>query len=90
MLQAQYYHQYSFTSCGFSFEDLDRIEPRNDIAFARRAISLTWQALGINLQRDFVNELRAAKSWRSNANGADLYKHLPLVPQGLLPPLDED
>jgi len=88
LLEAQYYHQYSFTSCGFFFEDLDRIEPRNDIAFARRAISLTWQALGVNLQRDFVNDLHAAKSWRSNVNGADLYKHLPIVSQDLLPPLD--
>jgi len=87
LLEAQYYYQYSFTSCGFFFEDLDRIEPRNDIAFARRAISLTWQALGIDLQRDFVNDLRAAKSWRSQLNGADLYKRLPVVPQGLLPPL---
>ncbi len=88
LLEAQYYHQYSFTSCGLFFEDLDRIEPRNNIAFARRAISLIWQALGVNLQQDFVDELRAAKSWRSNVNGADLYKHLPVVPQGLLPPLD--
>jgi alpha-amylase/alpha-mannosidase (GH57 family) len=88
LLEAQYYHQYSFTSCGFFFEDLDRIEPRNNIAFARRAISLTWQALGVNLQRDFVNDLRAAKSWRTQVSGADLYKRLPAVPQGLLPPLD--
>ncbi|HEX7733995.1 MAG TPA: DUF3536 domain-containing protein, partial [Ktedonobacteraceae bacterium] len=42
LLEAQYYQQYSFTSCGFFFEDLDRIEPRNDIGFARRAISLYW------------------------------------------------
>jgi hypothetical protein len=88
LLEAQYYHQYSFTSCGFFFEDLDRIEPRNNIAFARRAISLTWQALGVDLQRDFVNELHAAKSWRSKLSGANLYKSLPAVPQGLLPPLD--
>jgi alpha-amylase/alpha-mannosidase (GH57 family) len=86
LLEAQYYHQYSFTSCGFFFDDLDRIEPRNDIAFARRAISLTWQALGTDLQRDFVNDLRTAKSWRSKLNGADLYQRLPVVPQGLLPP----
>ena len=88
LLEAQYYHQYSFTSCGFFFEDLDRIEPRNDIAFARRAISLTWQALGINLQHDFLYDLHAAKSWRTGVNGADLYKQLPAVPHGLLPPLD--
>jgi hypothetical protein len=87
LLEAQYYQQYSFTSCGFFFEDLDRIEPRNDIAFARRAISLIWQALGIDLQRDFVNDLKASKSWRTGVTGADLYRQLPVVKPGLLPPL---
>jgi alpha-amylase/alpha-mannosidase (GH57 family) len=85
LLEAQYYQQYSFTSCGFFFEDLDRIEPRNDIAFARRAISLTWQALGTDLQRDFLHDLAAAKSWRRKVNGADIYRQLPLVKKGLLP-----
>lgn len=87
LLEAQYYQQYSFTSCGFFFEDLDRIEPRNDIAFARRAISLIWQALGVDLQRDFVNDLKASKSWRTGVTGADLYRQLPVVKPGLLPPL---
>lgn len=87
LLEAQYYQQYSFTSCGFFFEDLDRIEPRNDIAFARRAISLFWQALDVDLQDAFVSDLRAAKSWRTHVTGAELYKQLPVVPQGLLPPL---
>ncbi len=87
LLEAQYYQQYSFTSCGFFFEDLDRIEPRNDIAFARRAISLYWQALGIDLQTDFVQDLRAAKSWRSGLTGAEVYRQLPVVGAGLLPAL---
>lgn len=87
LLEAQYYQQCSFTSCGFFFEDLDRIEPRNDIAFARRAISLVWQALNVDLQHDFVQDLCAAHSWRSPLTGADLYHQLPIVPQGLLPPL---
>jgi uncharacterized protein DUF3536/glycosyl hydrolase family 57 len=87
LLEAQYYQQYSFTSCGFFFEDLDRIEPRNDIAFARRAISLIWQALGIDLQSDFLRDLAAAKSWRTKVTGAALYRQLPLVREELLPPL---
>jgi alpha-amylase/alpha-mannosidase (GH57 family) len=87
LLEAQYYQQYSFTSCGFFFEDLDRIEPRNDIAFARRAISLYWQALGIDLQQDFLRDLATARSWRTPLNGADIYQQLPLVAPGLLPPL---
>jgi hypothetical protein len=87
LLEAQYYQQYSFTSCGFFFEDLDRIEPRNDIAFARRAISLTWQATGVDLQQDFVKNLEVTKSSRTGLSGADLYRQLPIVKPGLLPPL---
>jgi alpha-amylase/alpha-mannosidase (GH57 family) len=87
LLEAQFYQQYSFTSCGFFFEDLDRIEPRNDIAFARRAISLIWQALGIDLQKGFINDLQLTKSWRTQKTGADLYRELPVIPTGLLPPL---
>jgi alpha-amylase/alpha-mannosidase (GH57 family) len=87
LLEAQYYQQCSFTSCGFFFEDLDRIEPRNNIAFARRTISLTWQALGIDLQSDFVNDLRAVKSWRVPLTGADVYRQLPIVRPDQLPPL---
>jgi hypothetical protein len=87
LLEAQYYLQYSFTSCGFFFEDLDRREPRNDIAFARRAISLIWQALCIDLQRDFVRDLQASRSWRTHLTGADLYRQLPAVQRDLLPAL---
>ena len=90
LLEAQYYHQYSFTSCGFFFEDLDRIEPRNNIAFARRAISLTWQALGIDLQRKFLLNLAQARSWRNHYSGADLYHQLPVVQHGLLPPMVDE
>jgi len=90
LLEAQFYHQYSFTSCGFFFEDLDRIEPRNAIAFAQRAISLTWQALGIDLQCDFLRDLAPAKSWRTGLTGADLYRQLPVVQGGLLPPLPQE
>ena len=87
LLEAQYYQQYSFTSCGFFFENLDRIEPRNDIAFARRAISLFWQATGVDLQQDFLQDLQAAQSWRAEVTGADIYQQLPVVQPGLLPPL---
>lgn len=88
LLEAQYYQQYSFTSCGFFFEDLDRIEPRNDIGFARRAISLYWLALGVDLQQNFVRDLRAARSWRTALRGDELYRQLPFVEAKLLPPLE--
>ena len=87
LLEAQYYQQYSFTSCGFFFEDPDRIEPRNNIAFARRAISLIWQALGVDLQPGFVSDLRAVKSWRVRLTSADAYRQLPVLRPEQLPPL---
>jgi hypothetical protein len=85
LLEAQYYHQYSFTSCGWFFEDLDRIEPRNNIAFARRAISLIWQATGIDLQSAFVKDLQSVRSWRTDSSGADIYHQLPTLAQDWLP-----
>ncbi len=85
LLEAEYYGQCMYTSCGFFFEDLDRIEPRNDIAFARRAVSLVWQAAHIDLARDFVRDLAAAKSWRTGITGADAYHQLPPVSGDLLP-----
>jgi len=87
LLEAQYYLQCMFTSCGFFFEDLDRIEPRNNIAFARRAISLIWQALGIDLQPDFVRELRDVKSGVKPLTGAQVYQQLPVLRPDQLPPL---
>ena len=74
LLAAQYFGQCMYTSCGFFFEDLDRIEPRNDIAFARRAISLVWQATGIDLETDFLADLALPRSSRSGRTGADLYR----------------
>lgn len=88
LLEAQYYQQYSFTSCGFFFDNLDRIEPRNDIGFARRSISLLWQALAIDLQMDFLQDLRNVTSWSTPLTGADIYQRLPAVEAGLLPALN--
>lgn len=87
LLEAQYFGQWMYTSCGFFFEDLDRIEPRNDIAFARRAISLVWQATHRDLQADFVADLQAARSWRTGVTGADLYRGLPALAHDQLPAL---
>ncbi len=86
LLEAQFYQQWMYTSCGFFFEDLNRLEPRNDIAFARRAISLYWQAAQEDLQAAFLADLAEARSWRTSLTGADLYQQLPSVSSDLLPP----
>lgn len=85
LLEAQYRLQEAFTSCGWFFEDLDRIEPKNNIAFARKAMSLMWLATGYDLQTDFLKDLAKAQSWRTGRTGADLYHCLPIIPVNLLP-----
>ena len=87
LLEAQFIGQWMYTSCGFFFEDLDRIEPRNDIAFARRAISLIWEATGVDLQASFLRTVALARSNRSDLTGADLYHALPRLAGDALPPL---
>jgi hypothetical protein len=87
LLEAQYVGQWMYTSCGFFFEDLDRIEPRNDIAFARRAISLMWQAARVDLQTDFLRDIAQTRSGRANLTGLDIYTGLSSGAARSLPPL---
>jgi hypothetical protein len=50
MLEAQRERQRMFTSCGWFFDDFDRIEPRNNVAYAAQAVRLAYQATGIALE----------------------------------------
>ena len=65
LLQAQFERQRMFTSCGWFFDDFDRIEPRNNIAYAAEAVRLTHEATGINLAPQARIWLQKVKSWRS-------------------------
>jgi hypothetical protein len=85
LLEAEYCMQASFTSCGWFFEDLDRIEPRNDINYARCAISHIWRALRVDLQSDFVRDLARSQSWRRPISGDMIYRALPPVAPDFLP-----
>jgi hypothetical protein len=76
LLEAQRYRQAMYTSCGWFFEDLSRIETRNNIGHAAMAIELTHQATGIDLSTDFRSDLAAAKSWITDENGKDIYDHI--------------
>ena len=73
LLEAQFMRQWMYTSCGFFFEDLSRIEPKNNIAYAARAIRYVAEATGQNLENGFIRDLEAAVSWRTGQNGAQLY-----------------
>jgi alpha-amylase/alpha-mannosidase (GH57 family) len=73
MLEAQFMRQWMYTSCGFFFEDLSRIEPKNNIAYAARAIKYVNEATGLDLESAFLGDLALAPSWRTGQNGAELY-----------------
>ena len=76
LLEAQRFSQAMYTSCGWFFEDLSRIETRNNIGYAAMAIELVRQALDIDLSPSFRNDLASAKSWITDENGRDIYDHL--------------
>ncbi|MGQ9676232.1 MAG: DUF3536 domain-containing protein [Chloroflexota bacterium] len=72
LLEAQYWRQLMFTSCGFFFEDIDRIEPANNLAFAAKALDLLGPAQA-GLEDRFRRELSQARSWRTGRSGKDIY-----------------
>ncbi len=69
LLKAQYERQRMYTSCGWFFEDFSRIEPRNNLAYAARAIWLSRQALGIDLSERVMEDLKYVVSHRNGTRG---------------------
>jgi hypothetical protein len=76
LLEAERYRQAMYTSCGWFFEDLSRIETRNNIGNAAMAIELVKEATGVDLSTSFGNDLASAKSWITDETGRDIYEHL--------------
>jgi hypothetical protein len=50
LLEAQRERQRMYTSCGWFFDDFDRIEPRNNLVYAAQAVRLTRLATGFDLE----------------------------------------
>jgi hypothetical protein len=71
LLEAQRERQRMFTSCGWFFDDFDRIEPKNIIAYAAQAVWLTHRATGVDLAPAAVAELQQVASGRTGLR-ADL------------------
>jgi len=65
LLAAQYERQRMYTSCGWFFDDFDRIEPRNNVAYAAQAVWLTEIATGIDLSSKVRPLLKNVSSWRT-------------------------
>ncbi len=72
LLKAQHHRQRMFVSCGFFFDDLDRIEPRYAIANAVQAIALIYYSTGEDLTRAFRRDLGVTISGRTGRSGAEI------------------
>jgi hypothetical protein len=69
LLSAQFERQRMYTSCGWFFDELDRIEPKNNIAYSAHAIWLTQKATGVDLRKQAIELLKKVKSTRSGISG---------------------
>ena len=74
MLESQRERQRMFTSCGWFFEDFDRIEPKNVIAYAAQAIRLARLATGDDLSPQTLSDLRHVISPRTGLRADQVFK----------------
>ncbi len=58
-----------YTSCGWFFEDFDRIEPRNNVIYAAQALWLTQQVSGVDYSAQAAEWFHPVCSWRTDLRG---------------------
>jgi alpha-amylase/alpha-mannosidase (GH57 family) len=73
LLTAQFERQRMFTSCGWFFDDFDRIEPRNNVSYAAQAVWLTYRATGVDYSEHAADWLAEVKSWRTNTRADTVF-----------------
>ncbi len=74
LLRAQYERQRIFTSCGWFFNDFDRIEPRNNVSYAAQAIWLTEIATGLDLAPMAEKVLHQVQSLRTGLHADGVFR----------------
>lgn len=87
LLEAQRERQRMFTSCGWFFEDFDRIEPRNNVAYAAQAVRLVLRATGIDLEDDAMRELSQVVSPRNGLRADRVFQGHLRRAEGISEPL---
>ncbi|CAA9299193.1 MAG: GH57, partial [uncultured Chloroflexia bacterium] len=73
LLEMQRERQRMFTSCGWFFDDFDRIEPKNNVAYAAQAVRLAERATGADLAAETRAWLQQVVSWRSGIRGDQVF-----------------
>ena len=73
LMRAQIERQRMYTSCGWFFEDFDRIEPRNNVRYAAHALVLTQVATGHELISQVADVLKPVYSLRTTATAEEVF-----------------
>jgi len=71
VLKVQFISQKMFTSCGWFFDALDRIEPQNNIRFAANSAALMQRITGKKYSEMILPLLREAVSMNTGRSAAD-------------------
>lgn len=74
LLESQRERQRMFTSCGWFFDDFDRIEPRNNLAYAAQAVHLARLATGEDLAPQAISDLHQVISPRTGLRADAVFK----------------
>jgi alpha-amylase/alpha-mannosidase (GH57 family) len=75
LLAGQYHRQRMFTSCGWFFEDFDRIEPRNNVAYAAQAAWLTSLACEVDYVQPILDILKPVQSARTGLTADKVFSY---------------
>ena len=75
LLEAQRERQRMFTSCGWFFQDFDRIEPQNNIAYAAKAVQLASMATGLDFAAQTSRDLKHVISPHTGLRGDQVFDH---------------
>ena len=77
LLEGMKFSQFTFTSCGWFFSDIDGIEPRQNLKYALQAVSLYNSFLKKGVLDNFTGLLKQAESNRAESGTAyDIYRKI--------------
>jgi hypothetical protein len=75
LLESQRERQRMFTSCGWFYDDFDRIEPRNNLAYAAQAVRLARIATGDDLSTPVVEDFKKVISPRTGVRADTIFSN---------------
>jgi len=75
LLESQRERQRMFTSCGWFYDDFDRIEPRNNLAYAAQAVRMTRIATGDDLSIPVIEDLKKVISPRTGIRADTIFSN---------------